>query len=116
MRRLLDGDSVAPLDEMFALFAQHPIFWPNGSPHGGQLYTGMDYNTSKEEQRDVTFQRLLFLRDRGVFQEWLTTNDLDKAKRFAAMHEAIGYYDHSAAVKLGVHVHLWCAPSLGNLS
>eukprot|EP00271_Cylindrocystis_brebissonii_P008928 TRINITY_DN23463_c0_g1_i1.p1 TRINITY_DN23463_c0_g1~~TRINITY_DN23463_c0_g1_i1.p1 ORF type:complete len:695 (-),score=132.58 TRINITY_DN23463_c0_g1_i1:105-2189(-) len=107
MRQLLDGESAKVLDEMFTIFAANHIFWTKDSPQAGQLYTGLDYNSTKEEQRNITFDRLMFLRDRGVFRNWLTTKNVEEMRKYAVQHEAIGYYDHSMGVKLGVHVHLW---------
>eukprot|EP00475_Leptophrys_vorax_P021233 TRINITY_DN28959_c0_g1_i1.p1 TRINITY_DN28959_c0_g1~~TRINITY_DN28959_c0_g1_i1.p1 ORF type:complete len:697 (+),score=43.19 TRINITY_DN28959_c0_g1_i1:315-2405(+) len=94
-------------NEMFNLFANNKLFWSNQNPPRGHMYTCMDYNSTKEEQRDVTFQRILFLRDRGYFKGWLTDDTVANLSRKAAMHEAIGMFDHSMATKIGVHIHLW---------
>lgn len=107
LRSILDTTSVKILEETFEIFKNNKIFWPKGTPQGGQLYTSMDYNSTKEEQREVTFQRILFMRDHGFFRNWLTTEDPVEMDRKSAMHEAIGIYDHSMGVKLGVHIHLW---------
>eukprot|EP00270_Netrium_digitus_P019609 TRINITY_DN7772_c0_g4_i2.p1 TRINITY_DN7772_c0_g4~~TRINITY_DN7772_c0_g4_i2.p1 ORF type:complete len:699 (+),score=165.27 TRINITY_DN7772_c0_g4_i2:47-2143(+) len=111
VRVSLDGDYMQTMDEMFRVFASNPIFWPQGrrQQQSGPLYVGMDYNSTKEEQRAVTFERILFLRDRGYFKGWLTNDDPTVVKQMAAMHEAIGIYDHSMGIKLGVHIHLWGA-------
>jgi len=97
------------VDEMFGIFARNKLYWPNqkAGSDGRPVYTAMDYNTTKEEQREVTFKRILFLRDAGYFRGWLTNDDTENVRRKAAMHEAIGIYDHSMAIKLGVHIHLW---------
>ena len=96
------------LDHMFGVFAANKVFWPQETaPVGGHLYTQMDYNSTKEDQRTVTMKRILFLRDRGYFKDWLTTSDVEELRKKAAMHQAIGYYDHSMGIKLGVHIHLW---------
>lgn len=55
----------------------------------------------------ITFERIMHLKDKGLFKSWLTSDDPKEAYKKAAMHEAISIYDHSMAIKLGVHVHLW---------
>lgn len=55
----------------------------------------------------VTFERILHLKNMGLFKNWLTSDDPEEAYKKAAMHESISIYDHSMAIKLGVHVHLW---------
>lgn len=52
-------------------------------------------------------KRIGYLLDRGVFRGWLTDRGLEAEKRKFAFFEVIGIYDHSLAVKLGVHFFLW---------
>ena len=66
-----------------------------------------DYNQSKEQQREMTMKRIQYLLDCGVFQGWLTDSGPEAEMRKFALHEVIGMYDHSLAVKLGVHYFLW---------
>ena len=66
-----------------------------------------DYNQSMEQQREMTMKRIAYLLDRGVFRGWLTGDGPQEELRKLALHEVIGMYDHSLAVKLGVHIFLW---------
>eukprot|EP00850_Spirogloea_muscicola_P022010 SM000272S10277 [mRNA] locus=s272:131970:137418:- [translate_table: standard] len=110
LQKLLDAHNMETRAEMYELFKDNKVFWPNKDAKiGGQLYTAMDYNTTKEDQRNATFDRILFLRDRGHFKGWLTSDDPREIGKKVAMHEALGVYDHSIGVKLGVHIHLWSA-------
>lgn len=52
-------------------------------------------------------RRIEYLRDRGVFKGWLTGEGEEIELRKMAMNEVIAIYDHSLAIKLGVHVFLW---------
>lgn len=52
-------------------------------------------------------KRIEYLLDNGVFKGWLTDNGIEAVWRKFALFEAIGIYDHSLAIKLGVHFHLW---------
>eukprot|EP00850_Spirogloea_muscicola_P002206 SM000008S22295 [mRNA] locus=s8:979861:985310:+ [translate_table: standard] len=102
LQKLLDAHNMETRAEMYELFKDNKVFWPNKDAKiGGQLYTAMDYNTSKEDQRNATFDRILFLRDRGHFKGWLTSDDPKEIGKKVAMHEALGVYDHSIGVKLG---------------
>lgn len=107
LRQLLDGDGVEALDDIFEVLKNNKIFWPKHYSGNGQLYTSMDYNSTKEEQREITMKRILFLRDHGYFRGWLTDDSLENLKQKGAMHEALGIYDHSITIKIGVHIHLW---------
>lgn len=69
-----------------------------------------DYNQSMEQQREMTMKRISYLLDRGVFRGWLTGDGPQEELRKLALHEVIGMYDHSLAVKLGVHIFLWYNP------
>lgn len=57
----------------------------------------------------MTMKRIEYLLDRGVFRGWLTAEGPQEELRKLALHEVIGMYDHSLAVKLGVHFFLWYA-------
>lgn len=52
-------------------------------------------------------KRIGYLLNRGVFTGWLTERGLEAEMRKFAFFEVIGIYDHSLAVKLGVHFFLW---------
>jgi acyl-CoA oxidase len=107
MRQIIDGHDLDVRDLMYSIFANDKPFRTKNSPVGVPVYTAMDYNTTKEEQREVTFERILHLKNMGLFKNWLTSDDPEEAYKKAAMHESISIYDHSMAIKLGVHVHLW---------
>lgn len=52
-------------------------------------------------------RRIEYLQDKGVYQGWLTETGPEAELRRFAFYEVIGIYDHSLAVKLGVHFFLW---------
>lgn len=68
---------------------------------------GPDYNQTKEQQREVTMKRIEFLTRNGVFEGWLTGRGEEVELRKLALNELLGVYDHSLAIKLGVHFFLW---------
>ena len=53
-------------------------------------------------------KRILYLLEKGVFQGWLTERNPDAELRKFALLEVVGIFDHSLAIKLGVHFFLWC--------
>lgn len=71
------------------------------------MFVSPDYNQSMEQQREATMKRIAYLLDRGVFRGWLTGDGPQEELRKLALHEVIGMYDHSLAIKIGVHVFLW---------
>lgn len=68
---------------------------------------GPDYNQTKEQQREMTMRRIEFLTRNGAFQGWLTAEGEDAELRKMALNEVFGVYDHSLAIKIGVHFFLW---------
>ncbi|KAM1655211.1 hypothetical protein ACFX13_007539 [Malus domestica] len=62
---------------------------------------------SMEQQRQITIKRIAYLLDRGIFKGWLTDKGVDAELRKFAFFEVIRIFDHSLAVKLGVHFFLW---------
>lgn len=70
-----------------------------------------DYNQSMEQQRGVTMKRIEYLRERGVFDGFLTGRGPEAEMRKFALFDAFAVYDHSLAIKLGVHFYLWYANS-----
>lgn len=68
---------------------------------------GPDYNQTKEQQREATMRRIEFLTKSGVFEGWLTGRGEEIELRKIAVNEVLGVYDHSLAIKLGVHFFLW---------
>ncbi|XP_034701514.1 acyl-coenzyme A oxidase 3, peroxisomal-like [Vitis riparia] len=105
MRKLMDGHNLQDRDWLFGLMIQSKLFNPRFS--GGRVFVSPDYNQSMEQQREMTMKRIHYLLDCGVFQEWLTGRGPEVEMRKFALHEVIGMYDHSLAVKLGVHYFLW---------
>ncbi|XP_038902953.1 acyl-coenzyme A oxidase 3, peroxisomal-like [Benincasa hispida] len=105
MRNLLDAHNLPDRDWIFGLMVQSKLFNPLQS--GGRVFVSPDYNQSMEQQREMTMKRIEYLLDNGVFKGWLTDNGIEAAWRKFALFEAIGIYDHSLAIKIGVHFHLW---------
>lgn len=101
----MDGHNLQDRDWLFGLMIQSKLFNPRFS--GGRVFVSPDYNQSMEQQREMTMKRIHYLLDCGVFQEWLTGRGPEVEMRKFALHEVIGMYDHSLAVKLGVHYFLW---------
>ena len=105
MRKLLDGHNVEERDAVFQLMASSDLF--HLKKVDGDTFLSADYNQTMEDQRAITMKRALFLRDRGLFKGWLSRNDPDFILTRAAQHECLNIFDHSLAIKLGVHFHLW---------
>ncbi|PIA35060.1 hypothetical protein AQUCO_03600011v1 [Aquilegia coerulea] len=105
MRRLLDGHNYEDRDWLYGLMKQSNLFCPKN--YGGRVFISPDYNQSMEQQREMTMKRIEYLTSRGVFQGWLTGKGVDIDMRKFALLEVIGIFDHSLAVKLGVHMFLW---------
>lgn len=105
MRNLLDAHNLPDRDWVFGLMVQSKLFNPVQS--AGRVFVSPDYNQSMEQQREMTMKRIQYLLDNGVFRGWLTDNGIEDAWRKFAVFEAIGIYDHSLAIKLGVHIFLW---------
>ncbi|KAL0910343.1 hypothetical protein M5K25_021316 [Dendrobium thyrsiflorum] len=108
LRLLLDGHDVEARDWVFRLMEESSLFCPRRRG-GNQVFVAPDYNQSMEQQREMTMRRIQFLLERGVFDGWLTDSGVDLEMRKLAMQECIGLYDHSLAIKLGVHFFLWGA-------
>ncbi|KAI3985167.1 hypothetical protein MKX01_018794 [Papaver californicum] len=105
MRKLLDDHNFDDRDWLFGLLMQSKLFCPKIS--GGKVFVTPDFNQSKEQQREVTMKRIEYLLDRGVFNGWLTKTGVEAEKRKFALLDVIGIYDHSLAIKVGVHFFLW---------
>lgn len=80
----------------------------NPQEKGGRVYVSPDYNQSMEQQREMTMKRIAYLLERGVFDGWLTGKGLESEMKKFALFEVLGIFDHSLAIKLGVHFFLWC--------
>ncbi|NP_001280826.1 acyl-coenzyme A oxidase 3, peroxisomal-like [Malus domestica] len=105
MRKLLDAHNLEDRDWLFGLMKQSKLLNPREA--GGRVFIAPDYNQSMEQQRQMTMKRIAYLLDRGVFKGWLTDKGVDAELRKFAFFEVIGIFDHSLAVKLGVHFFLW---------
>ncbi|TKY66797.1 Acyl-coenzyme A oxidase 3 [Spatholobus suberectus] len=105
MRRLMDGHNLEDRDWLFSVIVQSGLF--NRRERAGRVFVCPDYNQSMEQQREATMRRIGYLLERGAFRGWLTGEGPQQELRKLALHEVIGMYDHSLAVKLGVHFFLW---------
>lgn len=90
---------------LFRLMEQSSLFCPRR--RGDRVFVGPDYNDSKEKQREITMERIGYLLQNGIFEGWLTKSGEEIELRKMALNEVIGLFDHSLAIKLGVHFFLW---------
>ncbi|PIN08980.1 Pristanoyl-CoA/acyl-CoA oxidase [Handroanthus impetiginosus] len=105
MRKLMDDHNVQDRDWLFNLMIQSKLF--NPKLRGGKVFVVPDYNQSMEQQREITMKRIQYLLDHGVFEGWLTAKGFEAEMRKLALLEVIEIFDHSLAVKIGVHFFLW---------
>ncbi|KAK4286111.1 hypothetical protein QN277_002717 [Acacia crassicarpa] len=105
MRNLMDAHHLEDRDWLFGLMTHSNLFNPRRL--GGRVFVSPDFNQSMEQQRELTMRRIEYLLDRGVFQGWLTGTGPEFELRRFAYQEVLGMYDHSIAIKLGVHFFLW---------
>ncbi|KAI3457170.1 hypothetical protein Pfo_013833 [Paulownia fortunei] len=105
MRKLMDGHNLEDRDWLFNLMIQSKLF--NPKLRGGKVFVVPDYNQSMEQQREITLKRIQYLLDHGVFEGWLTGKGFEDEMRKLALLEVIEVYDHSLAIKIGVHFFLW---------
>ena len=101
----MDGQNIEDRDWLFGLMVQSKLFNPR--ERGGKTFVLPDYNQSMEQQREMTMKRIGFLLDHGVFQGWLTGKGPEAELRKFALLDVIGIFDHSLAIKVGVHFFLW---------
>ncbi|KAK9221609.1 hypothetical protein WN944_010036 [Citrus x changshan-huyou] len=105
MRKLLDGHNLQEQDWLFNLMVQSKLFNPRKG--GEKVYVAPDYNQTMEQQREMTMKRISYLLERGVFEGWLTAKGAEAELRKLALLEVTGIFDHSLAIKIGVHFFLW---------
>lgn len=105
MRKLMDGHHVEDRDWLFGLIIQSKLFNPREK--GGKVFVLPDYNQSMEQQREMTMKRIEYLLGHGVFQGWLTGKGPESELRKLALLDVVGIFDHSLAIKIGVHFFLW---------
>lgn len=106
MRKLIDGHHIQERDWLFGILMQGKVF--NPKVRGGKVFVIPDYNQSMEQQREITWKRIQYLLERGVFKGWLTGKGEEVELRKLAAFEVLSMYDHSISIKLGVHFFLWC--------
>lgn len=103
----MDGHNLGDRDWLFNLMLQSNLFNPKS--RGGKVFVAPDYNQSMEQQREMTMKRVQYLLDHGVFEGWLTGKGFEAEMRKLALLEVIEIFDHSLAIKIGVHFFLWYA-------
>jgi acyl-CoA oxidase len=86
---------------------ESPLFRSPCARTGSRVFVGPDLNDGKEGQREATMRRIAYLKQRGVFRGWLTEDGADAELRKLALLDCIAIYDHSLAIKIGVHFFLW---------
>ncbi|KAE8662196.1 Acyl-coenzyme A oxidase 3, peroxisomal [Hibiscus syriacus] len=79
----------------------------NRRERGGKVFVSPDYNRSMEQQREMTWKRIEYLLERGVFKGWMAGEGEDVEMKMFACSEVLGIFDHSISIKLGVHFVLW---------
>ncbi|KAH0778343.1 hypothetical protein KY290_004770 [Solanum tuberosum] len=52
-------------------------------------------------------KRIGYLLEHGVFKKWLTGKGPEDELRKLGLLDCLGIYDHSLAIKVGVHFFLW---------
>ncbi|XP_047334030.1 acyl-coenzyme A oxidase 3, peroxisomal-like [Impatiens glandulifera] len=104
-RKLMDGHNLQDRDWLFGLMMQSNLYCPR--ERGGRVFVSPDYNQTMEQQRESTMKRIDYLREKGVFEGWLTGKGPESELRKLALLEVMSIYDHSLAIKVGVHFFLW---------
>ncbi|XP_055807401.1 acyl-coenzyme A oxidase 3, peroxisomal-like isoform X1 [Solanum dulcamara] len=105
MRKLMDGHNLVERDWLFGLMLQSNLF--NPIQRGGKVFVSPDYSQSKEQQREITMRRIGYLLEHGVFKKWLTGKGPEDELRKLGLLDCLGIFDHSLAIKTGVHFFLW---------
>lgn len=106
MRKLVDGHHVEERDWLYRLFNRNPELF-GVKQRGDRVFASPDYNQSMEQQREMTMKRIMYMSKQGAFDGWLTLpGDKIDLKKFALL-ELCGAFDHSLAIKIGVHFLLW---------
>ncbi|CAM6111624.1 unnamed protein product [Calypogeia fissa] len=105
MRELLDGHHVEFRNKFFDLLRQSELF--HYKTIGDLTYLQANYGDSLDAQRQLTMDRLLYLKEHGLFKGCLTNQTPEKQMETAAFFECMASFDHSMSIKAGVHIHLW---------
>ncbi|CAA7397442.1 unnamed protein product [Spirodela intermedia] len=106
MRRVMDGHDVEARDWAYRIMEESPLFWSPRRRPEGRVFMIPDYNQPMEHQREMTMRRIMYLKERGMYDGWLTGGRETEMRRFALL-ESAGLFDHSLSVKTGVHFFLW---------
>ncbi|OMP11209.1 hypothetical protein COLO4_03961 [Corchorus olitorius] len=99
MRKLVDGHHVEERDWLFGMMRQSKVFNPR--ERGGKVFVTPDYIQPMEQQREMTWKRIEYLRERGVFKGWLRERSEESEMRCFACMEVMCTLDHSLAIKVG---------------
>lgn len=102
----MDGHDVEARDWAYRLMEKSPLFWSPRRLPEGRVFMIPDYNQPMEHQREMTMRRIMYLKEGGLYDAWLTGGRETEMRRFALL-ESIGLFDHSLTVKTGVHFFLW---------
>ncbi|GJZ76132.1 acyl-coenzyme A oxidase 3, peroxisomal-like protein, partial [Tanacetum coccineum] len=105
LRKLLDGERNYELEYMWKMMIKSDLFCPR--ERGGKVFISPDFNQPMEQQREMTMKRIDYLREQGAFDGWLTRKGPEAELWGFTRADAVSYYDHSLAIKLGVHFFLW---------
>lgn len=105
MRELLDGHDVELRDRIYDLMRKSELF--HYKTVGDLTYLQVNYGEPLATQRDLTFERLLYFKEEGLFKGCLTNATPEQQLQTSAFFEVLAIFDHSASVKAGVHIHLW---------
>lgn len=101
----MDGHSVQVRDQCFELMRKNELF--HLKTGGSTTFLGVDYGALLHTQREITMERLMYMRDSGVFKGLLTVNTMEQYLTTSAVFECMSLFDHSLSIKAGVHFHLW---------
>lgn len=98
------------IDYMFNLMIQSDLFCRR--ERGGKVFISPDFNESMEEQREMTMRRIGYLKEKGVFDGWLTSKGAEAELSGFTRANSCGVFDHSLGIKIGVHFFLWYVSKL----
>ncbi|KAL1812789.1 hypothetical protein ACET3Z_022854 [Daucus carota] len=106
LRKLVDGHHVEERDWLFRLMNGEPELF-GVQRRGDRVFASPDYNQPMEQQREMTIKRIRYMAHQGAFHGWVTAPPEKIDLKKFAMLEICGAYDHSLAIKIGVHFQLW---------
>ncbi|XP_078438670.1 acyl-coenzyme A oxidase 3, peroxisomal-like [Wolffia australiana] len=106
MRRIMDGHDSDARDWVYRIMEESPLFLSPRRPRKGRIFLIPNYDEPMEQQRELTMRRIVYLRDRGMYDGWLTCGREMEMRRFALIESSV-LFDHSLGIKLGVQFFLW---------